>query len=146
VCAIYAGKLSSGNFENLYFDNGAWTDVEDEVGSEEATPEFSLSTNYPNPFNPVTSIEYAVGSRQTPEKAVGGSRFTVHGPIHTTLTIYNILGQEVRTLVNEPKGPGTYEVIWDGKDKNGNEVASGVYLYRLQANDFVQAKKMVFMK
>ena len=69
-----------------------------------------------------------------------------HGPIHITLTIYNMLGQKVRTLVNESKEPGTYEVIWDGKDKRGDKVASGVYFYKLKAGDFSQTRKMVLMK
>ena len=70
----------------------------------------------------------------------------VRSPVHTTLKIYNVLGQLVKTLVDEPKERGTYEVIWDGKDENGNEVASGVYFYRLQTEDFTQTKKMVLMK
>jgi flagellar hook assembly protein FlgD len=69
----------------------------------------------------------------------------VHGPIHTTLTIYNIVGQKVRTLVNEPKEPGTYGVTWDTKDENGYEVASGVYFYMLEAEDLAQTKRMVLI-
>ena len=132
VCAIYAGKPSSGNFENLYFDNGGWVAVEDQVGEEQMPAQFSLSANYPNPFNPATRIQYTVHGRQAPHR--------------TTLKIYNIRGQLVRTLVNEPKEDGTYEVTWDGRDENGDEVASGVYLYRLQVGDFTQTKKMVLMK
>jgi len=132
VCAIYAGKPSSGNFENLYFDNGSWTDVEDRAGDEQLTPGFALSNNYPNPFNSSSSIRYTIDGKQT--------------TLLTTLKIYNIREQLVRTLVNEPKEAGTYEVNWDGRDENGNEAASGVYLYRLQADDFNQTKKMVLMK
>jgi len=94
---------------------------------------FALHQNYPNPFNPVTSIQYAVGSRQT-------------RPLHTSLKIYNILGQEVRTLVDEPKLPGTYQVIWDGRDDEGNDLASGIYFYRLQTGDSTEAKKMLLLK
>jgi hypothetical protein len=132
VCAIYAGKTSSGNFENLYFDNGSWVDVEEQSEEEELMPRFSLCHNYPNPFNPVTRIQYTVNSRQT--------------PLRTTLEIYNIRGQLVRALVDEPKQAGTYEVTWDGRDEVGNEVASGVYLYQLQAEDFSQTKKMLLLK
>lgn len=137
-CAImYAGKDPDDpfgdNFQNLWFDNSTWgTDVEEEMTEEEVPAEFSLSANYPNPFNPVTSIQYAVGSRQK--------------PIPTTLKIYNVLGQLVRTLVDEPQAAGTYEVLWNGRDDNGAEVASGVYLYRLQVGDFSQIRKMVLMK
>jgi len=132
VCAVYAGKNSAGNFQNLYFDNGSWVDVEEQAGEEQLMPRFSLSHNYPNPFNPVTRIQYTVNSRQT--------------PLRTTLKIYNIRGQLVRTLVNEPRRAGTYLVSWDGKDESGNQVASGVYLYRLRADDFSQTKKMVLLK
>jgi hypothetical protein len=149
---IYAGKDPwddpfGDNFRNLWFDNSAWpTDVEEEMTEGEVPARFSLSANYPNPFNPVTRIQYTVGSKQTPEKAVHGSRFMVHGPIHTTLGIYNVLGQLVRTLVNEPQEAGRYEVIWNGKDENANEVASGIYFYRLKAGDFVEARKMLLLK
>ncbi len=121
---------------DLYFDYYNWTDVEEEVAEEELPAKFSLSANYPNPFNPVTRIQFSVGS----------SQFAVHSPILTTLKIYNVLGQLVRTLVNEPKEPGSYEVIWDGKDESGDEVASGVYFYKLETEDFSQTKKMVLMK
>jgi hypothetical protein len=131
---------------DIYFDYYPWTDVEEEVAVEGLPAKFCLSANYPNPFNPVTRIQYTVGSRQTPEKAVDGSQFTVHGPIPITLKIYNILGQLVRTLVNEPKEPGTYEVIWDGKDESGDQVASGVYFYKLEAENFSRTKKMVLIR
>ena len=94
---------------------------------------FSLSVNHPNPFNPETRIQYMVQSTKV-------------NPIHTTLSVYNILGQLVRTLVDEPKESGTFEVVWDGKDENGNDVASGVYLYRLAAGNFVQTRKMVLLR
>ena len=92
----------------------------------------SLSQNYPNPFNPVTDIRYQIVD----------CRF----PIHTTLKIYNLLGQEVRVLVDEVKEPGYYSVIWDGKDESGLEVGSGVYFYRLAAGDFTEAKRMVLVR
>jgi hypothetical protein len=100
----------------------------------QATPpqDFTLFQNYPNPFNPATSIQFTVGSGQL--------------PVPTTLNIYNIRGQLVRTLVDEQKSSGTYEVIWDGKDNLGNEVASGVYFYKLQAGDYTETKKMILMK
>jgi hypothetical protein len=118
------------DFQNLCF-NAWFTDVEEEMTEGELPAEFSLSASYPNPFNPVTSIQYAVGSKQT-------------NPV--ALRVYNVLGQLVRTLVNEPQEAGIYEVIWDGSDENGNEVASGIYFYRLQAEDFTEAKKMLLLK
>jgi len=103
---------------------------------EEATStqprDFALMQNHPNPFNPVTRIQFTVASEQS--------------SVPTTLRIYNIRGQLVRTLMNESKIAGTYEVIWDGKDDRGKEVASGVYFYKIKAGDFTEAKKMILMK
>jgi flagellar hook assembly protein FlgD len=106
-----------------------------EKGQEtKVTLDFSLKQNYPNPFNPVTTIGFKVQ----------GSRFKV--PLPTTLTIYNILGQKVRTLVDEPKRAGSYEVIWDGKDNKGEEVASGIYFYQLRAEDYTETKRMILLR
>jgi len=86
--------------------------------------EYKLEQNYPNPFNPETRIRYQVSSIS---------------PV--TLKIYDILGNEVTTLVNEQKDPGYYEV-----DFNAVSFASGVYIYRLQAGSYVSTKKMILMK
>ncbi len=129
---IYAGKnFLYGNYYNLYYDHRQWTDVEDQVSDEASPGEFSLSDNYPNPFNPETRIRYTVGNRQT-------------RPV--SLKVYNVLGRLVKTLVNEPKEPGTYEVVWNGKDESGDQVASGVYFYKLDAQDYSQTKKMVLIR
>ncbi|KPL24131.1 MAG: hypothetical protein AMS23_05955, partial [Bacteroides sp. SM1_62] len=136
---------------DLFFDAEHFTDVEE--GEEELSKAkgFSLSQNYPNPFNPVTSIQYTVHSKQshpihTTQKSVYGSQFRVHSPIHTTLTIYNVLGQKVRTLVDEVKLPGEYKAVWDGKDEKGNPVSSGVYFYELKVDDLLEVKKMLLIK
>jgi len=105
------------------------------VENEETFPTaFSLEQNYPNPFNPSTSIQYAVSSRQL-----------------VSLKVYDVLGNEVATLVNEEKPAGTYEVEFDASTLKGSVsakggYASGVYFYKLQAGDFIQTKKMVLMK
>ena len=65
---------------------------------------------------------------------------------YTTLKIYNILGKQVRTLVHEPKGAGSYKVFWDGKDETGKAVASGIYFYQLTAGDYKQTKKMTLIR
>jgi hypothetical protein len=128
----FAGQTLDDNYTGLYFDSRGWTDVEDKTTEEEGRPgEFSLSDNYPNPFNPETKIRYTVGNKQTQ-------------PL--SLKVYNVLGQLVKTLVNETKEPGTYEVIWDGKDESGDQVASGVYFYKLGTQDFSQTKKMVLIR
>jgi len=97
---------------------------------------FTLSQNYPNPFNPSTAIPFTVN----------GSPFMVHSPIHTTLKIYNILGQLVRTLADEAKLPGRYNIIWDGKDNSGKEVGSGIYFYQLKTKEYTNTKKMVLLR
>jgi photosystem II stability/assembly factor-like uncharacterized protein len=91
--------------------------------------EFSLSQNYPNPFNPTTTLRYNVAAQ---------------GKV--TMKVYNILGQEVRTLVNAVKEPGYYEVMWDGRSDRGAEVSSGMYFYRMEAGKFILTKKMLFIK
>jgi hypothetical protein len=96
---------------------------------------FSLGQNYPNPFNPNTTIRFEIG-------VSGGAQQAVH----TTLKIYNILGQVVKTLVDEPKSPGVYYQTWDGKNEQGNKVSSGVYFYQLKAGDYNQTKRMVLLK
>ncbi len=90
---------------------------------------YSLKQNFPNPFNPTTAIEYAL-----PEKGL------------VKLTIYNMLGQEVRTLVNTAQEANTYRVVWNGLDNHGKMVPSGIYFYTINANNFTATKKMVFMK
>jgi hypothetical protein len=98
--------------------------------------DFELYQNYPNPFNPTTTIHFTV---HRPSSAV-------HSPYPTTLKIYNVLGQKVKTLVDEPESAGSYEVIWDGKDERGNNLASGIYFYRLQIGDQTQTKRMLLLK
>lgn len=115
---------------------------------------FSLLQNYPNPFNPATTIPFTVhGKRKTEnspvrttQSLVNSSELIVNSPLHTTLTIYNVLGQRVRTLVDEDKLPVEYKVIWDGKDGAGKDVASGIYFYRLKVGDYAETKRMVLLK
>ena len=91
---------------------------------------YALSQNYPNPFNPSTTIKY-----QVPED------------VHVAISIYNSLGQLVRTLVNETQSAGKYEVVWDSTDDNGIRVSSGVYIYRMRAGDtFIHTRKLLFIK
>ena len=104
------------------------TDVE--YNFESTLPEnFALSQNYPNPFNPTTSIEFEIPHRE-----------------HVTLSIYNSLGQKVRTLLDKELSVGSYSIVWDGKSMDGILVSSGIYLYRIEAGDFVETKKMMLLK
>jgi hypothetical protein len=90
----------------------------------EITPSsFSLSQNYPNPFNPSTMIKYSIPTSE-----------------FVTLKVFDVLGTEVATLVNEEKPAGGYEVEFNGK------YSSGVYFYKLQVGSFVETKKMVLMR
>jgi hypothetical protein len=93
---------------------------------------FALEQNYPNPFNPTTSIQYSVLSDQSPS--------------HVTLKIYNISGQEVRTLVDDIQESGYYTVTWDGRNGTGTLLPSGFYFYRLEADNFVRTRRMVLLK
>jgi hypothetical protein len=126
---MYAGRSLFTNYSNLYFDNREWTDVEDGNLENLDVSGFSLSDNYPNPFNPDTRISYFIAL-----------------PCHVRLEIFNVLGQKIRTLVDEEQGEGTNQVVWDGRNQMGNEVASGVYFYKLKAGDFGQTKKMVLVR
>jgi hypothetical protein len=122
------------------------------ISTKNIPTNFALLGNYPNPFNPATSIQFRVGSLEfrkpihTTQKSVNSSQFIVNSPSHITLSIYNILGQRVKTLVNEDKLPGEYKVVWDGKDENGEPVSSGIYFYKLVAGDFCATKKMILIK
>ncbi|MBN1350583.1 T9SS type A sorting domain-containing protein [candidate division KSB1 bacterium] len=104
------------------------TAVPGEKNTNELPQAFSLSQNFPNPFNPVTRIHYCLPA-STP----------------VTLTIYNMQGQEVRTLVNDFQSPGAKTVTWNGKDNRGQAVSSGVYIYRIDVGDFSALKKMILM-
>ncbi len=92
---------------------------------------FSLSRNFPNPFNPSTTISYSVPEGEAPL---------------VSLKIYDLSGRVVRTLVNGMREAGTYSVIWDSTDSFGRSVSSGVYFYRLKAGSFMQTRKMVLLK
>lgn len=91
---------------------------------ENIVEEFRLSQNYPNPFNPSTIITYQIPKSR-----------------HVRLTVYDLLGREIMTLVNEEMRPGSYQATF-----NGTNLASGVYFYRLQAGEFVQTRKLILMK
>jgi hypothetical protein len=101
-----------------------------EVEDEENIPvAYSLSQNYPNPFNPETNIVFNI-----PKSA------------QVKLEIFNILGQKVRTLVDQYLKAGQKEVDWDGRDDLGKEISSGMYFYRITTPEFSQTKKMVLLR
>ncbi|MFQ6092105.1 MAG: cohesin domain-containing protein [bacterium] len=112
----------------------------------EAPETYWLEQNAPNPFNPSTSIQYSVVSDQSPTTSSQYSVVSEQFLPHVTLKIYNLLGQEVRTLVDEPKEPGYYSAVWDGRDEKGDKVSSGIYFYRLSMGSFVQTRRMVLLR
>ena len=85
--------------------------------------------NYPNPFNPITTIEYSI-----PQDCF------------INITIYNIKGQKVKQLVNNQITLGKHSIVWKGKDDNNKPVTSGIYLYKLKTDNFEKTKKMILMK
>jgi len=104
------------------------------TSSNSVTPEnkpkaHDLSQNFPNPFNPTTTFSVRVGS-----------------PTHVQVAVFNVLGQTVRSLVDGMMGQGNWSLTWDGRDDSGRQMPSGIYLYKMQADDFVAVHKMVLAK
>lgn len=90
---------------------------------------YRLADNYPNPFNPETTIEYEI---------------PISGSIR--LEIYNMLGQKIKTLIDQNQMAGVHRAIWNGKNEFGEAVASGIYLYRIQSNNFTATKRMLLIR
>ncbi len=110
------------------------TSVESNLKNNELPNSFVLNQNYPNPFNPSTTIEYSLPSEA-----------------NVKIVIYNILGEEVNTLVNQNQKPGNYRVVWNARNIAGKQVSSGIYFYSMKANglngaDFVQVRKMILLR
>ena len=91
--------------------------------------DFALGQNYPNPFNPVTNMDYTLPQRS-----------------RVTISIYNVLGQEIKNLVDREQDYGFHSISWDGTDMNGREVSSGVYFTQMRSTSFSQTKKMLLLK
>ena len=115
----------------IYFDNISF--YSNSVGIDnrnETFPQgFALEQNFPNPFNPVTTLRYDL-----PENS------------YVNVTVYDMLGRQVRTLVNTTQDAGFRSVIWNATNDYGKPVSAGIYLYQIQAGEFVQTKKMVLLK
>ncbi len=119
---------SHGELFKIDLDERAFT-IDIPIDSEDIPESFYLSNNFPNPFNSTTTIQFNL-------------------PIETyvTLNIYNINGQNIKTLVNENLQPGRYSTIWDGTDNLGNKISSGIYIYRIKAGKFKKVMKLLFLK
>jgi len=123
----YARNLGlDEGIELLYLGDSISVNVE---FSAENPYGFILANNYPNPFNPVTTIMYRIKS-----------------PTKVNLKVYNSTGKEVRTLINDHKNTGIYKIEWNGKNNKGEILPSGVYFYRIVAGDLSETKKMILMK
>jgi hypothetical protein len=99
------------------------------IGSEALPKEFALQQNYPNPFNPTTSIKYNL-----PKEAI------------VKIVIYDLMGREIRTLLNEKQNAGYKSIIWNGRDNNGQMVSSSMYIYQMITDEFQKTRKMMLLK
>ena len=112
-------------------ENAAQTTLSYALGiEEELLPDvYALHQNFPNPFNPITTLRYDL-----PENSL------------VSITIYDIMGREVKSLINQTQDAGFRSVLWNATNDYGKPVSAGVYLYQIQAGEFVQTKKMVLLK
>lgn len=128
-----ASVLKTAYLPYFNFD-GVLTDVNENSVIESLPTNFELMQNYPNPFNPSTKIRFEIPDQSRNENA------------HVTLKVFDVLGNEVETLVNEYKPAGNYEVDFNVAHESLRAYASGIYFYRLQADNFISTKKMVLLK
>ena len=122
---VAGGKVSAYLAQ---WTKGVATDVE-EIEYPALPDGYKLAQNYPNPFNPTTVIEFDLPRRS-----------------NVSITIFNLLGQQVAVLVNKEISAGSYRVSWDGILSSGQRASSGIYFYRLVADDFIDTKKMILLK
>jgi len=133
---LYAFQMDgdgiAGYFDNIVvqpFESPTAVDEKQDFVSPSIVKEFRLGQNYPNPFNPVTHISYQIVSNE-----------------YVTLTIYDLLGKKIKSLISENQMPGSYSVTWNGRNEQGNRTPSGVYVYTLKTNSFMETKKMLMLK
>jgi hypothetical protein len=102
----------------------------DRIDSPDLPLSFELEQNYPNPFNPTTTIPFALSQAA-----------------HVNLTVFNVLGQEVKQLIDEDmEANSRHEIVWDATDNTGQRVSTGIYLYRLRIGDETKSRKMLLLK
>lgn len=133
-CNQFWFECASTEGNAVFFDDIKFTVLHD-VDNEDNNAEMvnsALINNYPNPFNPETTIKYSVKGNNSNS--------------NVALDIYNIKGQHVKTLINKKQSAGIHTVVWNGTDKYNNNVASGVYFYKLKIEEFSSTKKMVLLK
>ena len=124
IGAPYSGTGTDAGHVRVYQLNPLNTN------QEELLPiQYALHQNYPNPFNPSTTLRY-----ELPENGL------------VNIIIYDMLGKQVKTLINQTQGAGYRSVIWDATNDYGKPVSAGIYLYQIQAGEYMQTKKMVLLK
>jgi protocatechuate 3,4-dioxygenase beta subunit/uncharacterized protein (DUF2141 family) len=126
-----AGNVNANNIARYSCSGTTTTSVEDDKTENTIPQKFELDQNYPNPFNPTTTIKYSI-----PVETLRATSLQ-----HVTIKVYDILGREVRVLVNEEKTPGVYEIKFDARN-----LASGVYFYTIRTPQYFQSKKMILLK
>ena len=132
VDGVSVGVVSEYVFDNIISNHDItvlFSSLSGNSGDEILPKDFVLHQNYPNPFNPLTKIKY-----ELPHAA------------NINLKIYNIFGQEVKTLINETRPAGIHYAYWDGTEYSGKKACSGTYIYILRTGDFIQSKKMIYLK
>ncbi|MBU2625266.1 MAG: T9SS type A sorting domain-containing protein, partial [candidate division Zixibacteria bacterium] len=129
VCDSIPAYFDACNMAQNYMPGDPQEKVATHAEEQQIPFEFSLSNSYPNPFNPSCRIDYSLA------RSCG-----------VEIVVYNILGQRVRTLVNDERPAGPNTVIWDGKNEQGGDVASGLYFYKMRAADFTKIQKMMLLK
>ena len=123
-------NITSNDLVNPLISVPVTLDVTTDIKDTDQYPNtYAVSQNYPNPFNPSTTIKF-----QIPKST------------NVRLTIYNLLGKKIRTLVNDEMGAGHYEAVWNGQNDAGVNVGSGIYIYKFEAQEFTKVRKMMFLK
>lgn len=124
--------IFKGRFDDIKIYNYALTEIPSAVTQQNSSTipsQFGLQQNFPNPFNPSTTIKFALPSAQFVE-----------------LTVFNLLGQKVKTLVNQKLEAGNFSVQWQGSDEFGSALSSGIYFYRLKTDNFSKVRKMMYLR
>ena len=122
------GATTVNEMSFMFSTSDVATEVDNQVTALIPT-KFALFPNYPNPFNPETRIRYDLPK-----------------PVHVRLEVFNILGQKIRTLIDETKPAGAFTAVWEGLTDNGEQVVSGVYIYYLNTEEFKMNRKMLLLK
>jgi hypothetical protein len=127
---VFSFNFSDNAVKKLRITIGKKEFIDKDISEQKSLARnYRLYQNYPNPFNPSTVIEYQLSAQSK-----------------TNLSIYNLLGERIRTLINREQSAGRYSVEWDARDDNGNKVSSGVYYYRLETGNYTEMRKMIYLR